>query len=110
MNSAIDRIRTGAMVFGGTLLAATVGYHFLFARSWVNSLYMVVITVTSVGFTDAFDGEKPPSDAEKFFTIGVITVGLTAGAYVIGGFLQLVTEGEIQRVMGRRKSPWESTG
>ncbi len=103
MNSAIERIRLGAVVFGITLLAATCGYRFFFERSWVDSVYMVVITVTSVGYGDTPAGEDPPTNAEKLFTVGVIAIGLTAGAYAMGGFLQLMTEGEIQRVMGKHK-------
>ena len=103
MNSAIERIRTGAVVFGVTVILATAGYHFLFQRDWIDSLYMVVITVTSVGFTDSFDERGPPSNAEQLFTILVILFGLTAGAYAMGGFLQLMTEGEIQRALGKRK-------
>ena len=102
MNSAIERIRTGAVIFGVTLVAATAGYHFFFGRKWIDALYMVVITVTSVGYGDAPGGEAP-THAEQLFTIAVIAFGLTAGAFVMGGFLQLMTEGEIQRAMGKRK-------
>ena len=103
MNTAIERIRTGAMFFGVTLILATVGYHFLFGRDWIDAVYMVVITVTSVGYTDSFGQRGPPSHAEQLFTILVIVFGLTAGAYAVGGFLQLMTEGEIQRALGKRK-------
>ena len=103
MNSAIERIRTGAVVFGVTVFVATAGYVFLFQRTWIDALYLVVITVTSVGFTDSFDERGPPSDGEQLFTIGVIVFGLTAGAYAMGGFLQLMTEGEIQRALGKRR-------
>lgn len=98
----IDRIRDGALIFAGTLLVATLGYRFLFRRSWIDSLYMVVITVTSVGYGDSHDGQ-PPSDPERLFTIAVIVIGVTAGVYTIGGFLQMITEGEVQRALGLRK-------
>ena len=103
MNTAIERIRTGAVFFGVTVILATAGYRFLFQRDWIDSFYMVIITVTSVGFTDSFSDRGPPSDAEQLFTILVIVFGLTAGAYAMGGFLQLMTEGEIQRALGKRK-------
>jgi len=102
MSAAIERIRAGAFTFAVTLVVATLGYHFLFGRDWIDALYMVVITVTSVGFGDA-PGGNPPTEAEQLFTILVIVFGLTAGAYVMGGFLQLMTEGEIQRALGKRR-------
>lgn len=100
MRTPLERIRIGALFFGVVLVVAILGYR-LSGRDWMSSLYMVVITVTTVGYGD--DKLHMPSSAEQFFTVVVIVLGVTAGAYTIGGFLQMMAEGEIDRALGRRR-------
>ncbi|MGB5229810.1 MAG: potassium channel family protein, partial [Eudoraea sp.] len=50
------------------LLAGTLGYHFISELSWLNAIYMTIITVTTVGFN-----EVGPLETEgKIFTIFLI--------------------------------------
>ena len=87
-------------MLGVTFVVAVCGYRLLDKdRDWLDAIYMVVITISSVGF-----GEHSESSPQvKLFTIGVIVVGMMAAAYTIGGLLQMLTEGEIQRAMGVRR-------
>ena len=61
---------------------------------------MVIITIYGVGY-----GEVRPieTDGMKLFTIGVIVTGCTSAIYVLGGFVQLIAEGELKRVLGVRR-------
>jgi voltage-gated potassium channel len=61
---------------------------------------MVVITVFGVGY-----GEVQPVASEELraFTISVIVAGYGAAIYAVGGFVQLITEGEINRALGARR-------
>ena len=82
------------MVLAATLLLSVVGYR-LAGRGWLDSLYMVVITISSVGF-----GEKSNlSPAEQWLTMAVIVFGISAAAFTLGGVLQMMVEGEIDRVL-----------
>jgi voltage-gated potassium channel len=60
---------------------------------------MVTITIFGVGY-----GEVQPLDTPglKVFTMGVIVAGCSSGIYVVGGFVQLIAEGEINRALGAR--------
>jgi voltage-gated potassium channel len=99
MNRGIKRVIAGTLFFCGTLTIAIVGY-VLAGWSWMDATYMVVITIFGVGY-----GEVKPVDtpALRLFTICVIIAGTTSAVYVVGAFLQMVTEGEINRAIGVRR-------
>ena len=67
---------------------------------FLDAIYMVVITVFGVGYGEAKPLESP---FLKVFTMGVIIAGCSSGIYVVGGFVQMVAEGEINRMMGTRR-------
>ena len=98
MNTPLKRIRLGAVVLVLILIAATVGYR-LGGLTWIESIYMVVITVSTVGYSEV--PEMGPG--LQAFTIVVIVLGISAVAYTVGGFIQLMAEGEINRALGLRR-------
>ncbi len=98
MNVALRRIRWGAILLAVILAASVCGYRLL-GRSWLDALYMVVITVATVGFGEHTD--LPP--AEQVLTIAVILFGISAWVYTVGGFLQWMTEGELEKALGARR-------
>ena len=60
---------------------------------------MVVITISTVGY-----GEQSQATAStQILMILVILLGVTASAYTFGGFVQLVLQGEFDRILGKRK-------
>jgi voltage-gated potassium channel len=84
----------GAVVLAAICIVSVVGYR-LGGRGWLDSLYMVVITVSSVGY-----GEKSSlSPGEQWLTMAVILFGISAAAFTLGGFLQMMVEGEVDRVL-----------
>jgi voltage-gated potassium channel len=99
MNSSLKRVIFGALFFLTTLLVAILGYR-LAGWSWLDAVYMVVITVFGVGY-----GEVHPITTPllRVFTIGVIIAGTTSAVYIVGAFLQMVTEGEINKALGVRR-------
>jgi voltage-gated potassium channel len=76
-----------------------VGY-VLLGWSFFDAFYMVVITISGVGF-----GEVRPlrSSSERIHTILVITFGMVAVGYTLARFIQFLTEGEIQNLVGHRR-------
>jgi len=99
MGRPIRRVMTGIAFFLATCVAGVVGYRIAGWTTW-DSVYMVVITIFGVGY-----GEVRPVDdtALRAFTIGIIVAGYGAAVYAVGGFIQLVTEGEINRALGARR-------
>lgn len=99
MQGSFQRILTGAVFFSITLIVAIFGYT-LFGWSLLEAIYMVVITIFGVGY-----GEVRPLDTptQKIFTMIVIIAGTSSAVYIVGGFLQMVTEGEINRALDDRR-------
>ena len=98
MTPSLRRVRRGAVILLVVLVASVCGYRLL-GRSWLDALYMVVITVATIGYGEA---STLPA-GEQLFTIGVILFGLAASGYTIGAFFQLATAGEIEKVLGLRR-------
>lgn len=67
--------------------------------SLLDSLYMTVITLGTVGFREIHD----LSSAGKIFTMCLIVVGVSVLGYIVGSLAQIMFEGQIQRVIGRKK-------
>ena len=99
MNGSMRRIFIGGVFFGLTCVIAVTGY-VLAGWSVLDAIYMVIITVFGVGYGEA----KPlTSPGLKVFTMGVIVAGCSSGIYTVGGFVQMLAEGEINRVLGTRR-------
>ncbi len=100
MHGSFKRIITGTIFFIGTLLIAIIGY-MKFGWSLLDSIYMVVITIFGIGY-----GEVNPLDTpeKKIFTMAFIVVGLLSGAYILGAYVQMLTEGEINRALSVRRN------
>ncbi|MFH1624762.1 MAG: NAD-binding protein [Pseudomonadota bacterium] len=81
------------------LIVGTIGYTLIEKWDLLDSLYMTIITITTVGY-----GEVSKLDAGgKIFTIGLITGGVGIAAYIIGSASRMIVEGEIRGILGRRK-------
>jgi voltage-gated potassium channel len=87
----------------GILLAlvssGTAGYMTIEKWRLLDALYMTVITLGTVGFKEVHD----LSDTAKIFTIVLIVVGVSVLGYLVGSLAQIMFEGQIQRVIGRKK-------
>jgi voltage-gated potassium channel len=99
MQSSFKRVLTGIVFFCLTILIAIVGYVFA-GWSWGDSVYMVVITIFGVGY-----GEVQPINTPqlRIFTMFVIIAGTSSAVYAVGGFVQMMAEGEIKRALGTRR-------
>ena len=61
---------------------------------------MTTITIFGVGYGEVRPMEDPRL---RVFTMFVIVAGCSSTAYVIGGFVQMLAEGQINRVLGARR-------
>lgn len=95
MQNSLQRILIGTIFFVLTIIVAVIGY-ILFGWTVLEAIYMVVITIFGVGYGEVKPLETAP---EKIFTIIVIIAGTSSAVYIVGGFVQMVAEGEINRVL-----------
>lgn len=92
------------LVFAGAgiltvLLMGTFGYVLVEGWSLFDALYMTVITVATVGFSEV----HPLSQAGRSFTILVIALGLAAQAFALTTFIDFFVAGHLREMLeGRR--------
>jgi voltage-gated potassium channel len=77
----------------------TLGYMFIEGWNMVDSLYMTIITLASVGYKEVHD----LSFRGKMFTIVLIIGGVGTVAYALTAGARIILEGELQDVFGRRR-------
>ena len=77
----------------------TAGYMSIEGWRLLDAAYMTVITLGTVGFKEVHE----LSDGGKLFTMGLIVVGVSVLGYIVGSLAQIMFEGQIQRIMGRKK-------
>ncbi len=100
--TSLFRKLRGSLLYLGAVFAVSVVGYLIYGWSFIDSIYMVVITMFGVGF-----GEVHPVESigGKIFTMFVIVGGTSAVVYVIGQVISFVTEGEIMKAIGElRKS------
>ncbi len=82
------------------MLIGTLGYKFISdSYSWIEALYMTIITTTTVGF-----GEVHPSgDNEKLFTIFLIITSISIFGYVVSVISEFIANGRFFEQINKRK-------
>ncbi len=91
------KIALGALLI--VILIGTLGYSLIERWSILDSLYMSVITIATVGYKEVC----PLSFTGKVFTIFYIIFGVGTTLYAVGAGAQLMLEGQIRNILGRRK-------
>jgi len=99
MRKSFHHITTGVICFLFTILIAVTGY-VMAGWSPLDALYMAIITIFGVGYGEVRPVQTP---LLQIFTMLVIVAGCTSLAYILGGFVQVVTEGEINKALGVRR-------
>jgi len=77
----------------------TAGYMILEKWNFLDSLYMTVITLTTVGFSEV----HPINEQGRILTMTILVSGLGVVGYLVGTLTQILVEGQLLRIMGRKK-------
>ena len=97
------RLIYAAAILVGTMLAGSTGYYILFegVASYMDCLYMTVISLTTVGYGEVLDirGNVPA----QVFTMLLIVFGMGIILYSISTLTAMLIEGELTGMLRRRK-------
>ncbi len=77
----------------------TLGYMIVEGWNFLDSLYMTILTLTTVGYREVHD----LSSNGKVFTIVLLIGGVGIIFYALSAGARLILEGELQEVLGRQK-------
>jgi voltage-gated potassium channel len=80
-------------------VAGTAGYHFVEGWGIFDALYMTIITITTVGFTEV----HPLSHAGRWFTMLLSLGGIFTLFYAATELIRAVVSGEVRSVLGRQR-------
>ncbi|HEY9701801.1 MAG TPA: potassium channel family protein, partial [Allocoleopsis sp.] len=80
---------TAGIILAGVVLIGTLWYHFIEKWPWLDSLYMTVITLTTVGFGEIHH----LGDRGRVFTITLILMGVITIGYIVNRFTDAIIEG-----------------
>jgi voltage-gated potassium channel len=81
------------------VIIGIIGYRVIEGWSFLDSLYMTVTTITTVGYKEI----HPLSSAGQIFTIFLIIGGVGGALYVLTTIMQYILEGQFGITMGRRR-------
>ena len=79
--------------------AGTAGFHYIEHWSWFDSFYMVVITLSTIGYQEVHE----LSHAGRVFNTALIITGVALVFLMIGALTQALLEFELVKVFGRRR-------
>jgi voltage-gated potassium channel len=85
------------------IVLSVAGYRLLGGEhvTFLQALYMAVITLAGVGYGEIIDTSRNP--ALRVFNMGVILVGVTLTVYVFSVVTAFLVEGEIRNIFWRRR-------
>src|SRR4249920_289931 len=77
----------------------TLGFHYIEGWPWFDGFYMVITTLTTIGYQEV----HPLSHAGRIFNVFVILAGVSLLLLGVGALSQALLEFELQSFFGRRR-------
>lgn len=81
------------------IIVATLGYIITLDVSFVNALYMTIITISTVGYREVAN----MNTTAKWFTMGVILISVALVGYLISSLFRFISEGNINESWRKNK-------
>jgi hypothetical protein len=92
-------MRRPIVLFLSLLFIGTIGYHVIESTSFLDSIYMTIITIFTVGFREV----TPLSELGQIFTIFIILGGVGSVLYTFSRLAEIVYEGTINKIWRRKR-------
>jgi voltage-gated potassium channel len=99
MITTAHRLRYVAFLLLGVVAGGTVGFELIEGWGFLDSFYMTVITISTVGYQEVHQ----LSPIGRAFSIILIITGVGATFYGLSVFFELLVEGQIRGLMGKRR-------
>lgn len=93
------RILRAVIILVLVLTVGTAGYMIIEKWTFLDSLYMTVITISTVGYSEVGD----LSHTGRIFTIFVIFIGMGNIAYILTTLTEAMVDLQVMTILGRRK-------
>src|SRR5215467_11740708 len=91
------KILTAALIV--LTFVGTAGFHYIEHWSWFDSLYMVIITLSTIGYQEVHQ----LTHAGRVFNVALIIAGVALVFLMIGSLTQALLEFELGKVFGKRR-------
>jgi voltage-gated potassium channel len=101
-NSALTpskKLSLGLIVLFAIIVGGSIGFSILENMRPLDALYMTVITLSTVGFGEV----SPLSPAGRAFVMILIIVGVMTATFTASTIGQIVLEGQLRSLLGRKK-------
>lgn len=95
----LRRFRLAAVLLGIVIVVGIAGYMLINRWSLLDSFYMVIITISTVGYTEV----HPQGWAGRLFTSGLIVVGVATMLYGFGVFAETLADNSFGRYRRERQ-------
>jgi len=99
MNSNINKILKAFLILLIIITVGTSGYVIIEGWSPLESFYMTIITISTVGFGEI----RQLSSQGRIFTVFLIFFGMGVIAYILKNSAQLMIEAQIKYIIGRSR-------
>ena len=96
---AIRNLKLVAIALLVLFALGTTGFHLIEGWSWFDSFYMVLTTVTTIGYSEV----HPLSPTGRIFNVFLIVIGVGLVFLLIGAVAQALLEFELTHFFGRRR-------
>jgi voltage-gated potassium channel len=97
--SAAQQLRLAVIAAALIVATGTVGYMYLEGWTALESLYMTIITLSTVGFGEV----RNLHPESRLFTMGLIVFGVTLGGFLAATVGQFILEGQFKELVYKRK-------
>ena len=102
----MKKILAGILILLIILIYGTSGYMFIEDMDLTDAIYMTVISITTVGFSEV----NPLSPAGKYFTVVLIFGGVGFFLYMVSLITEAMLEGGLHTFLGRRHMEKQMNG
>lgn len=93
------KLRISLYLFILVSVIGTTYYHFGEGMSISDAIFMIAITLSTVGYGEV----QPLSTTGRIVTVFIIIFGITITGYTAGTFIRMLIEGELGKRFGRKK-------
>jgi Trk K+ transport system NAD-binding subunit len=100
MGSPLRNLFLGVVYMLAVMAGAIFAYWYLAGWSFGDALYMVIVTVYTVGYSEVHPVDSP---LLRWITMATIVLGCTGMIYLTGALVQFITLNQINQIFGIKR-------